>query len=551
MSTYDERPGSDTRDSMRDAIDTYDSRRSTVYAPNGIVATSQPLAAEAGVNVLRNGGNAFDAAVTAATTLTVVEPFSTGLGGDVFALYRTADGDVGAMSSIGTAPTGVDLETLREQVRRETQAGEEPHSFPDRGPHTVTVPGSARGWESLLTELGTISLREALEPAIEYAADGFPVTDVIATQWSMWAENLVSDAARETYLFDGEPPAAGDRVTLPSLAETYRTLGEHGSDAMYEGPLGEQVVDEVQSRGGYLSTADLASFEARFVDPISTTYNGTTVYQLPPPNQGPIALEALNIAEELRTGDRSPESIDRTHALVESMKRAFHDGHRFVADPEYESVPTIWSKSHAKRRAETITDRAATDVSGEFPGADGDTVLITAADGDGNVVSLINSLFKPFGSGLTAGDSGVLLQNRGSSFSFESDALNRFAPGKRPFHTLIPSVVKFDDDDWAAFGVMGGYMQPQGHLQVLSSIVDHGSDLQTALDRPRWRYRENGELAVESRIDDTVLTKLVRRGHAVRVETPDEFGGGQIARFENGVLSGATDPRKDGIVSGY
>ena len=536
---------------MRDAIDTYDSRRSTVHAPNGIVATSQPLAAAAGVNALRSGGNAFDAAVTAATTLTVVEPFSTGLGGDVFALYRTADGEVGAMSSIGTAPTGVTLETLRDDIRGETPSSEEPLSFPDRGPHTITVPGSARGWESLLNQFGTISLRNALEPAIGYAEDGFPVTEVIANQWSMWADHLVSERARETYLPDGSPPTAGERVTLSPLAETYRLLGDRGSDAVYEGPIGEQIVDEVQSRGGYLSEADLASFEARFVDPISTTYNGTTVYQLPPPNQGPIALEALNIAEELRVDEYPAESVDETHYLIEAMKRAFHDGHRFVADPEYESVPAIWSKSHAKRRAETITDRAATDVSGTFPGADGDTVLITAADRDGNVVSLINSLFKPFGSGLTAGKSGVLLQNRGRSFSLQEDAPNRFAPGKRPFHTLIPSVVKFDENDWAAFGVMGGYMQPQGHLQVLSSIVDRGAELQPALDGPRWRYRENGDLAVESRMNETVLTKLVRRGHSVRVEMPDEFGGGQIARFNDGVLSGATDPRKDGIVSGY
>lgn len=529
-------------------IDAYESRRSTAYAPNGMVATSQPLAAEAGVDLLRSGGNAFDAAVTAATVLTVVEPFSTGLGGDVFALYRSADSGIGAMSSLGYCTNEIDLEGLRDSVRKESEDSEP--AMPETGPHAVTVPGSASGWETLLAEHGTIGLDAALDPAIDYAEKGFPVTEVIANQWSMWGDRLANDHARETYLVDGNPPEPGNHVRLPILADTYRMLADRGSDAVYNGPIGEAIVREVQSRGGYLSEADLSSFETRFVDPISTSYNGVEVYELPPPNQGPIALEALNIAEKISAGNFPLQSTDSIHYYAEAMKRAYHDGHRFVADPEYEPIPEIWEKEHAKRRAETIEDRASS-VAPSFPGTDGDTVLITAADGEGNVVTLINSIFEPFGSGLAAADTGVLLQNRGSSFSLDPDAPNRFDPGKRPFHTLIPAVAEFDEDDWAAFGVMGGYMQPQGHLQVLSSIVDHGHTLQSALDMPRWRYTEEGQLAVESRIDNTVLTELVRRDHSVVVDVPDMFGGGQIVRWRDGTLSGATDPRKDGIVAGY
>lgn len=538
---------------MTTHIDSYTSRRSTVHTTRGIVATSQPLAANAGLEVLRNGGNAFDAAVTAATTLTVVEPFSTGIGGDVFALYRTADDEVGAVSSIGHGPRDADLPSLQDAVAEDGSETDStgPDEMPETGPLTVTVPGAARGWELLLEELGTISLERALQPAIRYAEDGFPVSPVIANQWSMWCDRLVSNKARETYLVDGRPPARGELMKIPSLADTYRTVAEHGADAVYEGSIGEQIVEEVQSRGGFLSDTDLSSFEARFVDPISTSYRGTTVYELPAPNQGPILLEALNIAEAVDAGSHPLASAEETHYFVESLKRAYHDGHNYVADPDFESVPHLWSDAHTTQRANTITGQAAADVTPQFPGANGDTVLVTVADGDGNVVSLINSIFLPFGSGLVAGDSGVLLQNRGSSFSLDSTVPNRFEPGKRPFHTLIPAVAQFEEDDWAAFGVMGGYMQPQGQLQVLSGIIDHDLTLQQALDRPRWFYRESGDLAIEARNNDTVCTELVRRGHSVTVDVPDEFGGGQIVRTRRGVLSGATDPRKDGAVVGY
>lgn len=536
-------------------VDVYDSRRSTVYGNDGIVATSQPLAAEAGLNALRNGGNAFDAAVTAAAVLNVVEPFSTGIGGDVFALYRSADDDVGAFRSIGAGPVDGSLPSFREAVTRDGGGSEDPPELPERGALTVTPPGAARGWETLVENHGTRSLESALEPAIDYARDGFPVTEVIANQWKIGEDVLRNDHARETFLVDGESPSVGTVVENEPLARTFERVAEAGADAIYEGPLGEAIVETVRDHGGVLSLDDLVGFSAEYVDPISTTYGDATVYELPAPNQGPIAIEAFNVASEVDAGEEPDWSVEGTHRYVEAFKRAFHDGHRYVSDPSFESTPDITDRVWAVDRAGSIEWAAASDVSARVPdpgpAEDADTVLVTVVDGEGNVVSLINSIFTAFGSGLAARDTGIVLQSRGASFSLKPDHPNRFEPGKLPFHTLVPAVVQFGPSDWAAFGVMGGFMQPQGHLQVLSAMVDHDDSLQAALDRPRWCYRSDGTLAVEARMDDRLTTKLARRGHDVVVEAPEAFGGGQIARNDDGVLSGATEPRKDGTVAGY
>jgi gamma-glutamyltranspeptidase/glutathione hydrolase len=311
----------------------------------------------------------------------------------------------------------------------------------------------------------------------------------------------------------------------------------------------------VQSKGGFLTVEDLADFSVEWLDPISTTYGDCEVFELPANNQGQIALEALNIAEEIGAGDHSYDSVGRVHAFAEAMKLAFHDGHHYITDPEFEPVPALHEKSYAKRRAEAYDpDAALTDVEVGTPdaaGEDSDTVLLTVADESGNVVSYINSRFAGFGSGLVAGDTGIALQNRGASFSLSGDVPNSLEPGKRPFHTLVPALGRFDRDDWLAFGVMGGYMQPQGHVQVLANIVDYEMGLQAALDAPRWRYRADGTLAVEERLPTGIAPKLARRGHDVRIEPPSGFGGGEIARSDGDVLSGAAEPRKDGQVSGY
>lgn len=530
-------------------LDQFSSRRSTVYAPNGVVATSQPLASRVGVSILESGGNAFDAAVATAATLNVVEPTYTGLGGDVFSLYRRGNGDVGAMRACGGAPAKATIGRVRDAL-----SGDDP-TMPKTGAHTVTVPGTARGWETTVEEFGRLTLSEALQPAIQYATDGYPVTEVIAEAWTQAEELFTDEHACDAYLVDGErAPTVGETVRLPELGRTLQAIADDGADVVYDGEIGEAIVEEVQSGGGFLTMEDLRQFEVEHLEPISTTYQGAEIFELPPNNQGLIALEALNIASELEAGKEPAGSVERVHKLVEATKLAFHDGHRYVTDPEYETIPPLASEEWAKRRATEVGQEALEDVSVGVPNTsaeDADTVLLCIADNEGNVVSFINSRFKGFGSGLVAGETGIALQNRGGSFSLDPDHPNRLEPGKRPFHTLIPGVVKFDEDDWAAFGVMGGYMQPQGHVQILSGLLDDRLPLQEALDRPRWCYGADGTLAVEGTFDGNVASKLVRRGHDVRIDLPSDFGGAQIARNDSGTLSAGTEPRKDGNATGY
>ena len=533
-------------------LDRFTSRRSTVYGSRGVVATSQPLAAEAGVELLREGGNAFDAAVAAAAALNVVEPTSTGLGGDVFALYRTADGDVGALHSCGGAPASATLDAVRAAVGDDGTRDDEVE-MPFRGPHTVTVPGTARGWETTVEALGRLTLADCLAPSVRYATEGYPVSEVVAAQWEHGEEVFEAANARETYLFDGRAPDVGQWVTLPSLGRTLERLGEQGADLVYEGDVGEAIVETVRSAGGFLSMDDLSSFTPEFVDPVSTRYGGCEVYELPPNNQGLIALEALNVASE--AGARDASGVERLHLLAEATKRAFHDGHRYITDDEFEEIPPLNSREWARRRAAEIGPDASDDVSvrPDTNAEDADTVLVCVADREGNVVSYINSRFAGFGSGLVAGETGIALQNRGASFSLDPTHPNRLEPTKKPFHTLIPGLLDFAPDetrdDWAAFGVMGGFMQPQGHVQVVSNLVDRDLPIQRALDEPRWRYREDGTLAVEERLESQ--TTLARRGHDVRVLPASLFGGAQLVRRSGTVLSGATEPRKDGTVAAY
>ncbi|MFB6227464.1 MAG: gamma-glutamyltransferase family protein [Halobacteriales archaeon] len=537
---------------MEPDLDRFESRRSTVYAPNGIVATSQPLAARAGASVLESGGNAFDAAVATAAALNVVEPTSTGLGGDVFGLYRTADGDIGGMRSCGGAPADATIDAVREAVSRERGIDAEAVSMPRTGPHTVTVPGTARGWEATIERFGRHSLAEVLDPAIEYAREGYPVTEVVAAQWEHADDLFTDDHAREAYLPGDRPPHVGETVSLPRLGESLSLIARKGADVVYEGEIAAAIVEAVRDKGGFLARSDLAGFDPEFVDPVSTTYGGAEVYELPPNNQGLIVLEALNIAEALGAGE-CDDPVDRVHYLAEATKRAFVDGHHYITDPDYETIPDLVSEAYARERADEIT-REATDPDIGVPGSNAefsDTVLLAVADDEGNVVSYINSRFAGFGSGLVAGETGIALQNRGASFSLDPDHPNRLEPGKRPFHTLIPAIATLGAEDWAAFGVMGGFMQPQGHVQVLSQLLDRDRPLQAALDAPRWRYLESGELAVEARMDDRLATKLARRGHDVTVLPPGQFGGAQIVRNDGSTLSGATEPRKDGSVVGY
>ena len=535
-------------------VDAFGSRRSTVRAPDGAVATSQPLAAQAGLRTLQDGGNAFDAAVATAAALNVTEPTSTGLGGDVFMLYRSADGEVGAMRACGGAPAGATREKVREAVADDQDVDPADAEMPETGPHAVTVPGTARGWEATVEEFGRLTLADVLQPAIGYALDGYPVTEVVADAWTHGEELFESEHAREHYLVDGErAPEPGETVRLENLGETMRAIAEEGADVVYEGHVAEAIAEEVQAAGGFMTVDDLADFEVEFPDPVSTTYGDAEVYELPPNNQGLIALEALNIAEELGAREHEAGTAARVHYLAEAMKLAFHDGHRYITDPEFEDVPPLASESWAEKRAANVGETAS-DVSFGVPDSnaeDADTVLLCVGDSEGNVVSYINSRFAGFGSGLVAGETGIALQNRGASFSLDDDHPNRLEPGKRPFHTLIPGILRRGEDDWSAFGVMGGYMQPQGHLQTLVHMLDDGMTLQEALDAPRWRYREDGRLAVEARTPADVQNGLLRRGHDLAVLPPVMFGGAQVVRNEGGTLSAATEPRKDGSVASY
>jgi gamma-glutamyltranspeptidase/glutathione hydrolase len=535
-------------------VDEFGSRRSTVYGPNGAVATSQPLAAQSGLRILQAGGNAFDAAVATAATLNVTEPTSTGLGGDVFMLYHSADGEVGAMRACGGAPSGAKRDRVRAAVADDRGLARGSVAMPQTGPHTVTVPGTARGWEATVEEFGRLTLADALEPAIEYAVDGYPVTEVIADAWTQAETLFDTDHARSAYLVDGErAPKPGETVRLNRLGESLRAIAEEGADVVYEGYIADAIAEEVQRAGGFLTVEDLANFEVEFPEPVSVSYGDATVYELPPNNQGLIALEALAIADEIGAREYDPGSAARIHYLAEAMKRAFHDGHRYITDPDFEEIPPLASAEWAKKRAESV-DETASNVSFGVPDSnaeDADTVLLCVGDSEGNVVSYINSRFAGFGSGLVAGDTGIALQNRGASFSLDPDHPNRLEPGKRPFHTLIPGVLERGENDWSAFGVMGGYMQPQGHLQTLVHLLDDGMTLQRALDAPRWRYRESGRLAVEARLPTAVQNGLLRRGHDLEVLSPGMFGGAQIVRNDDGTLSGATEPRKDGTVSTF
>lgn len=530
-------------------IDKFKSRRSTVYATNGVLATGHPIAAQVGLDVLGDGGNAFDAAIASAAVRNIVEPMSTGIGGDVFMICHTADNEIAAVQSAGYSPRGATIDAVRKAVGQNEGRDPAEATMPGRGPHTVTVPGTVRGWEQINNEFGNISWDDLLQPAIQYARNGFPVTEAVAARWEKYADRLYPKA-RDEYLKDDQAPQTGELMQLPRLGRTFEILAEEGPDAMYEGEVAEAIVAEIQEKGGFMTVEDLTEYESRLVEPVTTNYKGAQLYELPPNNQGMIALEALNIAETVAAGSHPFDSPERIHYFVESMKRAFHDGHHYITDPDFEEIPPLVEKDWASKRAADIGKEASSGVNFQVPAGE-DTIAITAADNEGNVVSLINSLFKSFGSGLIAGDTGILLQCRGRSFSLDPTAPNRLEPKKRPFHTLMPGLAKLSQDDWMAVSIRGGYQQPQARLQVLSNILDYELPLQAALDEPRWRYRENGQLAVEARMGANILTKLARRGHETVIEPPINFGGAQLARNDDGVLSAATEPRNDGQAVGF
>ncbi|ADJ15653.1 gamma-glutamyltransferase [Halalkalicoccus jeotgali] len=526
-------------------------RRSAVMAPNGMVATSHPLAARTGTRVLEEGGTAADAAVATAAVLNVVEPHMTGIGGDAFALTQF-NGEYRALNASGRTPAEADLESYRE--RTDVEEDGEP-VMPAEGGLPVTVPGALDGWVTLLDAHGTFDLADLLEPAIEYAEDGVPVSEYVARQWTTAQERIagVEESAR-TFLPDDRAPEPGERFSNPAFAESLEWIARDGPEALYGGGLGERVVEVVQDHGGTLTLSDMEAHESTWEEPISTEYGGIEVLEHPPNGQGIVALEALNLAAELGI-EGDPTDEQRLHRLIEATKLAFADGYAHVSDPEHVDVPTetMRSKDYARERVNEIGTGARTyDAKA---GEHANTVYLSIVDPQGNAVSFINSIYMSFGSGLTAG--GFALQNRGHSFSLDPDHPNRLVPGKRPFHTIIPAMLREDGEFRASWGVMGGSMQPQGHLQVAANMAA-GLNPQAALDAPRFRWLDGTRVALEtSRMPDEVVEGLRERGHEVVEEAAffDEgghWGGGQIVyRDDDGTLIGGSDPRKDGQAVGF
>ena len=523
--------------------------RSPVLARRGVIATSQPLASAAGLDVLRHGGNAIDAAVTAAAVLAVVEPTMTGVGGDVFAIvYDAKSQTLRGLNSSGRAGSGADADALLASGVTE---------MPSEGARAVTVPGAVAGWAELLERHGTIGLKDALAPAIAYARDGFPVAEIVADQWERAVDVVSGDpAAAAVFLPNGRAPVHGAIFRNPDLARTLELIGGDGRDVIYKGPVGAAIVAAVRQRGGFLTEADLASHVANWVEPIRTNYRGYDVCEMPPNTQGFVALEMLNILEGFDIASMGHNSAEYLHLLVEAKGIAFADRAAYLADPAHVSqtvLDALISKDYAAaRRSEINPRRAAAHPSpGSFDGRDhGDTVYLAAADGQGNAISFINSLFGSFGSGVVAPGTGVVLHNRGSGFTLRRNHPNRLAPGKRPLHTLVPGFIMKDGKPLMPFGVMGGDNQAQAHAQVVVNLVDFGMNVQDAGDAARVRHGEEG-LAVESAIGERVRAALRERGHQL-IEGRGLMGGYQAVMIDpgTGVLMGGSDPRKDGLAIG-
>ncbi|HSE24348.1 MAG TPA: gamma-glutamyltransferase [Pyrinomonadaceae bacterium] len=523
--------------------------RSVVRAQHGMVASSQPLASAVGLEILKSGGNAVDAAIAMAAMLNVTEPMMTGIGGDMFAMvYWAKTKELNGLNASGRAPRAMTIDYFKQKnVTRMPQAGMD----------TITVPGAFDGWVTLHEKYGTKKFADLLSPAIDYAENGFPVMEKTAEDWAAEVDKLKRNkAANESYLVNGRPPAAGEIFRERNLAKTLRTLARGGRDAFYKGSVGQAIADYCKQNGCLITMDDLAAQKSEWVQPISTSYHGYKVCEMPPNGQGLTALIALNILEGLDLASQSPARY--YHSLIEATKLAFADRNTYIADPAFAKVPVteLLSKDYAAKRRALIDPEKALDNPPAGVNLGSDTTYFTVVDKDGNAVSFINSLFDLFGSGVVAGDTGIVLQNRGNGFSLDPNHLNRLEPGKRPFHTLIPAMVFKDDKLFLSFGVMGGAIQAQGHVQVLSSLIDRKLGLQEAIDAPRYRFTERKSVLLEDELGSSIIDSLIRKGH-VRATPPgtmrSSMGGGQAIMIDptNGTLMGASDHRKDGLALGY
>lgn len=534
--------------------------RSVVLARHGMVATSHPLAAEAGLDVLKEGGNAADAAIAVCAMLGVVEPMSCGIGGDIFVIYwDNKTKKLYGLNGSGRSPY---------RLNRDVFAKRGMKHIPVEGPLAWSVPGCVSGWDTLRARFGTRDFNRLLAPAIATAEEGFPVTEVIASYWRGGEESLAKykDSAA-TYLAGGHAPRFGEIFKNPNLAGSYRAIAEGGAKAFYEGSIAKTIVAYSEKNGGYFSLKDFADHTSDWVEPVSTNYRGYDVWELPPNGQGIAALQILNLLEPHDLKSLGPGHPDYLHLFIEAKKLAFADRAKFYADPAFGQLPTkqLISKQYAARRQKLIDmKKAAANVpAGDPQLAKGDTVYLTVVDKDRNCCSMIQSIYYGFGSKVVPGNVGFAMQNRGALFALDDEHFNRLEPHKRPFHTIIPAMVTKGGRPWLCFGVMGGDMQPQGHVQVLVNLIDFGMNVQQAGDAARVRHDGSatptgqpahgvGIVAAESGISEDAVANLVRRGHRV-ARTRSGLGGyqGILIDWENGVLHGATEPRKDGAAVGY
>ena len=535
--------------------------RSPVYAPHGVAATSQPLATEAALGVLEHGGNAIDAAVTAAAVLSVVEPMMTGIGGDLFAIVWSAkEKRLVGLNASGRAGALMTREELLHRGRTQIVG---------RSAESITVPGALAGWQALLTRYGTITLAKAVQPAIRYADEGFPVTPVIAQDWLGAARVLERDSgAAATFLVpDGSTrrtPRAGEWFRNPDYAKTLRSIASGGARVFYDGALGERVVSRVHELGGFLTMDDLRKNQPTWVTPISVEFKGYRVWELPPNNQGIATLEMLKMLEPYDLPALGHNSSAYLHLLIEAKKLAYADLARYVGDADHLTVPPSHLLSEqfiSERRSHIDRAHAATRVDPGPALTSSETIYLTVADSAGNMVSFINSLFDEFGSGVVVPGTGFALHDRGAGFTLDAGLPNTVAPGKRPFHTLIPGFVTrpssspqadgHGDEPWMSFGLMGGAMQAQGHVQFLLNLLVFGMDVQQSMDAARFRHLDGTRVILEAPIADSVRAALTAMGHEITAPRGLQFGGSQaIIKLPRGYVAGS-DPRKDGHAAGY
>ncbi len=525
--------------------------RSTVYAPSAMVATSQPLASAAGLAVLRDGGNAIDAAIAAAAVLTVTEPHMTGIGGDMFAIVWLAkEQKLVALNAAGRAGSLMTRQTLQ---KRGFQPGSQ------QGAMSVTVPGALAGWDILLRTHGSRTLSQVLEPAIAYARDGFPVSPIIAAQWAEQTVFLKQDAgAAATFLPDGKAPKAGEWFRNPDYARTLQTIADGGIGTFYGGSIGQNIVTHLTALNGFVTLDDLRKNAPNWVTPISVSFRGYRVWELPPSNQGIAALEMLRILEPYDLKGMGHNSAAYLHHLIEAKKLAYADLERFVGDADHLDMNAdqlLTDEFIAERRKHLDPMRARERVDPGPARTKSETIYLSVADSEGNMVSFINSIYDYFGSGIVVPGTGFALHNRGAGFTLTPDLPNTVAPGKRPFHTLIPGFVTRTVDGreqpYMSFGLMGGGVQAQGHVQFLMNYFVFGMDLQSAIDAPRFRHYDGQRVAFEAPIGDAVRARLAAMGHVLIDQPTIAFGGAQaIMRLPRGYAAGS-DPRKDGMAVGY